>query len=312
VSRRRLILIAGLVAGLCVLAAAVFVWARGGTSSSTARAQSPIEARTILSPPSALFGDTVTAVVEVTLDRSRVDPGSVRVRTEFSPWKLVTKPERFRQDSKTSTYLRTTFAVRCLDAPCLPSANTTFASFPPARVTYTPKSAAAGGARSSLTVPWPQLVLDSRDVTRPGTRASATPWKADLLSLPGVTYGTTPVVLFTLLLAAATLLAIAGVALAIRALPRDAEQIPVLTEQPSVPTPIEQAFVLLEDGARVNGVADRRRALQLVAEMLFERGDLDLARAARTLAWSEAAPATDATSTFAATARSALGEEERG
>ena len=295
---------------MCLLVAVVLVWQRGGGSGAL-RAEPPITARTILSPQSVLFGDTVTAVVEATIDRTRVVPDSVQVKTDFAPWKLVGKPARFQRDAATSTYLRTTFAIRCLDISCLQSGNSAFVDFTPARVTYTPAQGATGKKSNALNVPWPELVVDTRNVTNPGKRASATPWRADLLSLPAVTYRVDPALLVVLLLGMAALLATTGCVLAYRLFRRSAPALPTPVVTPSAPppTPIEQAFVVLEDDGRMDGAADRRRALQLVAEMLFERGDLTLARAARALAWSEAIPGVRETSGLAADARSALGEE---
>ena len=40
-------------------------------------------------------------------------------------------------------------------------------------------------------------------------------------------------------------------------------------------TPLERALELLEDAARANGAADHRRSLELVAEVLGERGEED-------------------------------------
>jgi hypothetical protein len=66
---------------------------------------------------------------------------------------------------------------------------------------------------------------------------------------------------------------------------------------------------LLEDSARVDGAADQRRALELVATVLVERGDMNLAQAARALAWSKPVPRVGETNGLAVRARSALGEE---
>ena len=77
-------------------------------------------------------------------------------------------------------------------------------------------------------------------------------------------------------------------------------------------TPLEQALELLEDAARANGAADQRRSLELVAEVLAERGEEDgLAQAARELAWSPNAPPPAATKGLAARVRAALEEELR-
>ena len=77
-------------------------------------------------------------------------------------------------------------------------------------------------------------------------------------------------------------------------------------------TPLERALELLEDAAGANGAADQRRSLELVAEVLGERGEEDgLAQTARELAWSPTAPPPDATRQLAARVRAALEEELR-
>jgi hypothetical protein len=78
-------------------------------------------------------------------------------------------------------------------------------------------------------------------------------------------------------------------------------------------TPLEQALELLEDAGRADGVEDRRRALELVAEVLDVEHP-DLARAARTLAWSEDDPVVEQTSGLATRVRTTidLNENENG
>ena len=77
-------------------------------------------------------------------------------------------------------------------------------------------------------------------------------------------------------------------------------------------TPLERALELLEDAAGANGAADQRRSLELVSEVLGERGEEDgLAQTARELAWSPTAPPPEATRELAARVRAALEEELR-
>jgi hypothetical protein len=264
----------------------------------------------VISPSNDLFGDTVTAVVEVTLDRERVDPGSVGVQAEFAPWKQVASPETLRRDAETTTYLRRAFVLRCLDRACAPSGESAVQELLPARVTYAARTGTGVDERSSVEVEWPALVIGSRYAATAGQGpASSRRWQADLLSFPAVSYSLRPGLLFALLLAGAAALAIAGAALAYRAWPRRAA--PPRAEEPPGPvlTPLERALVLLEDPARVDGAADRRRALEFVACGLVKLGDLQLGQTARALAWSEPAPAVDKTSGLAARARTVLAEE---
>ena len=85
-------------------------------------------------------------------------------------------------------------------------------------------------------------------------------------------------------------------------------------ELPPAPplSPLEQALILLEQSIRVDGAADQRRALELVAEELelADWGDRDLARTARALAWSEGVPPANETTRLAARVRTALPREE--
>ena len=315
-SRDRLTMSAAfaVVAGLTALVVVLFAWDRGGESIPTARDAAPIEARADLSPRSVLFGDTVTALVEVTLDRNRVDPDSVRIVTDFSPWKRVANPERLRRDGETTTYLRMSFALRCLASFCTSASEGAVQDFAQARVTYTPREGADSSADGSLDVPWPELAVGSRFSATPpqGPDIVASRWRADMLSQPAVSYSIGPTLLIGLLLVGGALLAVGGGTLAYVALPHRSRA-PRPKAEPMEPllTPLELALALLEDPARVDGAGDQRRALELVAAGLVERGDVKLGQAARTLAWSKPVPGVGETSGLAARARSVLGQELR-
>ena len=74
------------------LAIVLLAWNRGGGGEATRTAAPPIDARTDISPRSVLFGDTVNAVVEVTLDRNRVDPDSVRPSGQLRALEATREP----------------------------------------------------------------------------------------------------------------------------------------------------------------------------------------------------------------------------
>jgi hypothetical protein len=311
--RRRVLAVLGLAAVAAAVALAVVLAARDrGSSRSAGPAEIPsaIEAEGVLSPSIALFGDTVRARVDVTLDRRQVDPDSVRVRADFSPWKRVANAERLRRDGKTTTYLGTTFVLRCLESSCASNQDVAVQEFAPARVTYTPAGGTGSSARLSVPVQWPQLVISAR-YSSSVAQAGGTPWRADLVSLPAVSYRIAPARLSALLLAGSALLAMVAGAIAYVVLPRRRPPpIPQVEEPPEpVLTPLERAFILLEVSTRVDGAADQRRALELVAGELAERSDARLARVARALAWSPPVPQVEETRGLAASARSALGEE---
>lgn len=296
-----------------VLAVVLVLWTRGDEEPAPAAGKTPaIEARGVFSPSNALFGDTVTATVEVTVDDSRIDPGSVRVRTDFSPWRAVVPPQSMRRDAGGTTYLRTAYVLRCLDRSCAPtSENDVVQEFLPARVIYTTRGTEAASNDSGvLEMQWPVLAVSPRYATSAGQGpASSSRWRMDILSLPAVSYGLRPGLLLVLVLGAAIVFALLGWMLARMAFPRTTPDVEDQGPPEPVLTPLERALVLLEDPTRVNGAGDQRRALEFVALELVARGDLGLAEAARALAWSEPVPETELTSGLAARARSAFGEE---
>ena len=284
-------------------------------AAGTARAQGPAPAgppppdvRTSLTPQILLFGDTLTARVDALVNKRRVDPDSVQVEMDFSPWEVVGPVEREEKDGGATALVRTTFVLRCLTSPCVPPRDTAPLDFDPVIVRY--------GDNGRLDVPWPRLVVHSRIADRgaPVTTAGGGqrggpqfPWTADLLSLPAVSYRVSPGILFPLLLALAALLVVVGGVLVYRAWPERKEAPEPVVELPPEPAlpPLIQALALLEQPPAENGTADRRRALELVADAL-EGTDTKLARSARRLAWSEETPPVETTSGLASDAREVL------
>ena len=282
----------------------------GGTgSSSSAPGGQPIQATAALTPRAALFGDTVTANVEVTFDRTQYRPEDMHVLASFEPWVKIGKPVVERETAGPVTFLRTTYVLRCFDIRCAPANSATRYEFKPARVVYE-RPAGDTTERLSIDAPWPALVLHSRldSSTSPTQRdALAAPWRADYISLPAVTYRISPGWLVVVFLLGGIALLAAGGVLAYRARPR---RVPPPPPPPPPPAPrlapLEQALALLVApmGPDEDGIAERRRALELVAdEVATWGGDPSVERDARRLAWSEEDPAYDDMKTLAASVR---------
>ena len=310
---RRLWLSAGLLAVAVVAAGAVLLAARdsGDAGSSPVRA---LRAQGTITPRIAVFGDTIRAQVDVTLDRRRVDPDSVRVRAAFKEWRRVGTDRLVRSDAGSTTHLRALYVLRCLKLPCTPGRDTIVFDFDPAEVEFEDR---VGGTskRASLAVSWPRVVIHTR-ITPGDLTAQASPYRADLATVPTPSYRMSPGWLLALVIAAAVLLALAGIALAYFGWPRrvaepEPEPEPEPARDPEL-SPLEQALELLENAASANGAADQRRSLELVAEVLSERGEDDgLVRTARELAWSPTPPPVEATKGLATRVRAALEEELR-
>jgi hypothetical protein len=273
-----------------------------------------IDVRATLGPSVVLFGDSVEAHVDVLVDRSRVDPDSVRVATQFIPWETIGTPERARRDADSVTHLRTTFRLRCLTGSCLFPGQAAQVEFPRARVLFQ-RAGVVDGERQLIRADWPVLTVYSRLASSSfqGRAETGVPWRADLVALPQVSPRVPPGLLLAILVTGALLLAVAGAALLYRARPRYEAPIVVEPEPEPPPPPIApllQALALLEDAAHPDGAEDRRRSLELVSEALEEYGDLELARAARTLAWSEGTPDVEDTASLATRVRATLAVEQ--
>ena len=308
--RRGLALVAAVVA-FAAAAVAVAVLARSDpapeeTIARRLRAQASLDHRTVL------FGDTVRARVEVTFDRRRVDPNSVKVRAAFKEWRRVGQPDVDRSEADDAVHLRVTYILRCLKSNCPPERDSRPFEFDPAVVEFLDLDSTPP-TKEAVEAFWPRLTVNTR--IAPGDLTAApSPWRGEIATVPGPTYRASPTLLVVLLLAGAGGLALTGGALAYAGWPRRRpEPEPAAVPEPEfLLTPLEQALELLEDAARANGAADKRRSLELVAEVLAQRGDEDgLAPAARELAWSPTPPPLEATKRLARRVRATLDEELR-
>lgn len=303
-TRRGLAVTGGFVLLAVVAGAFAFLRDSGGDDSGLR----PLRARAALSDRIVVFGDTVQAQVEVTFDRRQIDPAAIKVRAGFDAWRRVGPPRVTRADAGSSSLLRITYVLRCLKQACVPERDTLPFEFDPARVDFVNRL----GGRGALRLEWPRLVVHSR--FQPGDLANAAPWRLDDTTVPEPSYRTAPGLLLALLVAGSLLMLGAGGALAYTGWPRrHFEPEPEPEPEPDLLlTPLERALELLEEAAGANGAADQRRSLELVAEVLGERGEEDgLAQTARELAWSPSAPPPAATKRLAARVRATLEEELR-
>lgn len=306
---RRVVLAAGALALGAILAAAlvaIFVLDRGGAEGSTPTPpQDGLAATAELEPRIVLFGDTIAATVDVVVDRDAVDPGTVRVAWGPAPWKLVRPPERTVETDAGTAHVRTTYLLRCLTRECAPVRPTEEITFAPARVTY-PGADASGPER--VEAAWPTLLVHTRLGGLDSGRRDqlAAPWTADLVSLPAVSYRVRPGLAIGVLVALAALVFGIAALVTYRAWPRREPEPEPEPPPPPVASALEQALALLESPVAVNGTESRRRALELVADEVERVGDLDLALAARALAWSPDAPEAPATRALATRLRDRL------
>jgi hypothetical protein len=284
----------------CALAVAYGVGIGGNGQADDLLSGSPIRVDTALAPRTHLFGDTVTARINVATDSRRVEADSVRMNGSFGAYKVVAPPIVERRQGNATEYVVWRVRLRCLTSACVAGRAGRRFVFPRVRVGYSLLDGDGDTARV-LSVGWPALTAYSRidrvEVAGLDPRGEP-PWRADLAPLPDVSYRQSPLALAALLFGVGGLLILGAAALvAPRIRPEIPERAPVAVPVGRRLTPFEQALLLLEsDSAPVDS---RRKALERVGGALGHRGASEEQVAARQLAWSREPPANEATRALA-------------
>ena len=258
------------------------------------RPAKPLTATGTIDRPRHVFGDRLTATIDVVVDNELVDLDAIVVSTRFSPFARVGPIERTRDDAGRTTHLRYVYPIQCVDRGCAPLEAREELELLAARVQYP-----APNGVVTVTVPWPGLVVASRlgrdDVVDPSPQA-------DLAALPAASARVDPTVLGWLLGGAACALVLAaGVWLARRLRPGLAAASATEDVVEDGQGELERALGLVE---RADGTVEQRRlALHALSGAV---DDASLAADARRLAWSAAPPDIDRMRDLAASVRKGI------
>jgi hypothetical protein len=252
-------------------AAVAFGLLAGGSGGSESPASS-ISISTSISPREHFFGDRVSAVVAVRVQRDLVDPRTVSIHARFAPYTSLGRPVLTR--SGDSVVLRAELV--CLAAACAPKAPQRQESLPSVRIGFR-----AGTRARVATAPWPPELVASRltpgDLQRPALRARLQPPPAPTgSSLLG----------WGLIGAATLLLVLATLPLLGRLL-----ALPAATSGAG-PDDLGLALGEVERLAAATDL-DRRVAIERLARALARAGLHDVTPRARALAWSRRPPGSD-------------------
>jgi hypothetical protein len=288
--RRRRALLALLVIGAATASTVIVVALATRSSERTPPLPSRgISASAALVPRQAFFGDTVLARLTILLDRRRIDPTTLTVGGNFSPYGSATEPQRTMREIGHATKATYTFRLTCLNESCLPPDPIARGRFTVALGSIRVGFDRQDGKPGTLAVALPPLEVASRlaptDIAA-GLQAQVPPFRVSTTP-PRVHYSVSPTLLEVLLFGGAGLLLTAAGWLAWRFAPRRSRERPLLPR-------IERALVILDDAHARGAVADRRKALELLANELRYSGKGSLASSAELLAWSEQPPRTPA------------------
>jgi hypothetical protein len=269
-----------------------------GEDAPTLPAGRAVLATPSLTPSVHLFGDQVTATLDVVVDASRLDPGRVELTPRFFPYERVGDVRVERRDHGDVTRLRYTMRLRCLGPQCIPSRLPSAAGpqepgrgerkavrFRPSFLVYDqePRN------RLLQVVRWPTLESVSR-INESQVGPSEFFFRAGYRPLPGITWLLNPLLL-ALLLALAALVLLTPAALLVRRAYLERRAAAEPEPEPEL-APLERALRLVEWSRDRPDGEDRRRALEALAEEL-ENVESPLADDARALAWSRSSPSPD-------------------
>lgn len=278
-----------------VLASAIVALALATAACPANAAVGIVRLEATLTPSPALFGQPVTAELDVLVNTKKADPASVQTRARFLPYVLVAAPLREDERDGNIVRVRYTYRLACDSLDCMTGAKRERRlKFQPAVIRYR----GADGHERAVNAPWSPLRLVSRvsdSQFRPQTATEAERGlpTAPLLELaadvspPSPTYRFAPSTVAIALFVAA-LIALAGaVWLAVPVVALTRSRTNVVEEL----SPLERALASVDHSSRREpGSAEHREALALLARELRRAGMSELVSSARRLAWSEHAP----------------------
>jgi hypothetical protein len=299
--------VAAVVMGIGTIAGAILGTGGGGRALPGGAA---LAVTSSIDPNVVFFADPTTARIDIAVDTKKLDPGRVRIATDFRPFERLGETKT-RRDAGRITYIRETYRLRCLSHVCvqvLPSVAAAAGGakpsgrrathFPPARVYVKGKSNV-----QPVLLQWPTVESVTR-VNQTESQLETFFYKASLAP-PDPSYAISPRALLWLLLLA-FLVAFAVPAVLVFRRVRAYRRARMPQGKPELP-PLERALRLLEWANRQPAGEERRRALELVAVELLRGGRRELGSEARALAWSAPPPPPEEAGELGTRVRSATG-----
>lgn len=292
-------------AAAVLLAAAFLAGCDGDEDKPLIAASKTAVVRGEMTPSVHLFAEPIVARVDVILNRDKVDPADVRLKTNWEPYEVVGGTQTSREDIGRFTHLRYSMTLRCLNERCIPrtaAGETTVSQLPglppflpgqqrdeKVKYEFAPALVVAEAEPEDKTlgrVVWAPLRSLSRiNWDDSSVVGQGFPFVAEVTPLPEPDYRIAPALLgAALLLGALALLAFPAWLVWER---RRRRAVP--KSDRSALSPLERALRLVEWASRRPSVDERREALEVLAVEL----DDERARHAREQGWSPPAPTPD-------------------
>ncbi|MBA2568911.1 MAG: hypothetical protein H0V11_06145 [Actinobacteria bacterium] len=274
--------VAGAVVAALVVALVVLMGRADSSGEAPTLSGALLSTASSFEPRAHLFGEPVTARLDVTFDSTRVEPDSVQATPRFDPYTIASRSES-RESVGGITRVRTEYVLECLTRKCL-APKSGFLEVPRSRVEYKPRA-----LRDPLiaSVDWPPV----RTASRVGVKElEGLELLADVRDLPPVSYRVAPSTVSAVGYGLAVLLGIAGLVLLARALALPTLVASALARRRARLSPLQRALNLVKRSTERGERADSRRALERLAVELRQTEEPGLARTATRLAWRRSDP----------------------
>jgi hypothetical protein len=233
-------------------------------------------------PRAHLFGEPVTARLDVVFDSTRIEPDSVKATPRFDPYTIASRSES-RETFGGTTRVRTEYVLECLTRRCL-APKSGFLKVPRTRLVYKPRALRDPQIAS---IDWPAV----RTASRIGVDdLEGLELLADVRDVPPVSYRVAPSTVTSIGYGLAVLLGIVGLLLLSRALALSTVVSSALARRRARLSPLQRALNLVRRSTERGERADSRRALERLAVELRQTEEPDLARVATRLAWRRSDP----------------------
>jgi hypothetical protein len=304
----------GVLAAAAIAVLVVAIAGRGDelADKPTLAAGQALAAEASVTPQSHLFGELIHVRIDTVVDRRRLDPDRLHVRTNWHPYQAVGAMRRTRHDVGSFSRVSWDADLQCVVVDCAPAAGSAVRrTLGRSTIVY---SGAGAKGFEPVKIAWPEVNLFSRldpidlerrasVVSRRGTnvqlRALRPPWRVTTAPLGATAYRISPTAAFW----TALVLALLSVAVAARLLRPWLPQFARWRRAPAR-TRLEQALDAVD---RARGMTiEERKALELLAVELRRTGRGELAWTATELAWSTPLPRTDETGALTAAVRREL------
>jgi hypothetical protein len=291
--------VAAVLVGLAIRELWVAARGEGDAVGAPARA---VGVTATIEPGVVAFGTPVVATADVVADATVVDPDSISMQADFTPYEVEGKPVVERHVQGATAHVVYRYTLRCLREGCEPAGARGIARFESGLVRY--RFVGTPGTGRDV-VDWPPVIVASRVAA---ADVQSINWRASRTTLPTSTTRFGPKALAAVLLLGALALAGAAVWLGRRLwhVPAAPEDTAPRDERP----PLERALELARaEAANGSAAPERRRALERVARELTALGHDELAADARELAWSPRASSVDDVEELARRAEEATARE---